>query len=123
MSRQAVEMLGGPGARKGKINRETADHTPGFAIGAVLLKGRLSHADYDALLGDEKVLALMANISLHEDSEATGAYPRKRGLDHAENKALVLKHLQGNRGMGSPISELHQVLPALSASRTCMPSI
>ena len=76
MSRQAVEMLGGPGARKGKINRETADHTPGFAIGAVLLRGRLSHADYDALLGDEKVLALMANISLHEDSEATGAYPR-----------------------------------------------
>lgn len=76
MSKQAVEMLGGPGARKGKINRETADHTPGFAIGAVLLKGRLSHDDYDALLGDEKVLALMANIGLEEDAEATQAYPR-----------------------------------------------
>ena len=46
------------------------------SIGAVLLRGRLSHADYADLLGDEKVLALMANISLHEDSEATGAYPR-----------------------------------------------
>lgn len=76
MSKQAVEMLGGPGARKGRINRETADHTPGFAIGAVLLKGRLSHDDYDALLGDDNVLKLMANISLGEDAEATQAYPR-----------------------------------------------
>lgn len=75
LSKQAVEMLGGPGARKGKINRETADHTPGFAIGAVLLKGRLSHDDYDVLLGDEKVLALMARIGLEEDAEATRAYP------------------------------------------------
>lgn len=76
ISKPAMEMLGGPGARKGKINRETADHTPGFAIGAVLLKGRLSHDDYDALLADDKVLALMANIGLEEDEEATKAYPR-----------------------------------------------
>jgi 2-methylcitrate dehydratase len=77
MSRQAVEMLGGAKAGAAKINRETADHTPGFAIGAVLLKGRLSHEDYDSLLNDEGVLALMAGVSMEEDPKATEAYPRE----------------------------------------------
>ena len=59
---------------------------------------------------------LLLSRSLYAAMGATGAYTRKRGLDHETNKALVLKHLQGNRRKGSPISELHQVLPALSAS-------
>ncbi len=77
MSRQAVEMLGGASAGKARINRETADHTPGFAIAAVLLKGRLSHDDYEALLKDEGVLSLMAAVSMEEDPDATRAYPRE----------------------------------------------
>lgn len=92
MSKQAVEMLGGPGARKGRINRETADHTPGFAIGAVLLRGRLSHDDYDALLADDKVLNLMGNISLAEDAEATRAYPQ--GF-----RSVLTATLRGGRNM------------------------
>ena len=77
LSKQAVEMLGGANAGNAKINRETADHTPGFAIGAVLLKGRLSHDDYDALLKDDGVLGLMASVSMEEDADATRAYPRE----------------------------------------------
>ena len=59
---------------------------------------------------------LLLSRSLYAAMGATGAYTRKKSLDHESNKALVLKHLQDNSGKGSPISELHQVLPALSAS-------
>jgi ATP-dependent DNA helicase RecG len=45
-----------------------------------------------------------------------GAYTRTRGLDHETNKALLLQHLRGCGGRGAPISELMQVLPALSRS-------
>ncbi|MSQ50298.1 MAG: hypothetical protein EXR28_00275 [Betaproteobacteria bacterium] len=77
LAKPAVEMLGGPGAKKGKINRETADHTPGFAIAAVLLTGRLAHDDFDALLEDEAVLSLMSAVDMQEDAGATGAFPRE----------------------------------------------
>jgi len=43
-----------------------------------------------------------------------GAYTRKKGLDRETNKALLLKHIKGNRGSGSRLKELMQVLPALS---------
>ena len=76
MSRQAVTILGGPGARTGRLNRETADHTPGFAIAAVLHAGQLSPADYGRLLDDETVLSLMGKVSLQEDAQASAAYPR-----------------------------------------------
>lgn len=76
LSRQAAEMLGGAKAGPGRINRETADHSAGFAVGAILMTGRLSHADYDALLGDAAVLSLMNNVRLEEDAEATRQYPR-----------------------------------------------
>lgn len=45
-----------------------------------------------------------------------GVYTRRRGLDHETNKALLMKHLLDNRSVGAPISELCQVLPALSES-------
>jgi len=94
MSKQAVEMLGGANAGKARINHETADHTPGFAIGAVLLKGRMSHDDYAALLKDEGVLALMASVSMEEDAEATRAYPRefhaKMTATLKDGKAMVV---------------------------------
>lgn len=46
----------------------------------------------------------------------TGAYTRRKGLDHETNKALLLKHLTDNKAQGAPLAELRQVLPALSES-------
>jgi ATP-dependent DNA helicase RecG len=43
-----------------------------------------------------------------------GVYTRRRGLDHETNKALILKHLADSPGVGAPMLELVQVLPALS---------
>ncbi|MGD9583652.1 MAG: ATP-binding protein [Lysobacterales bacterium] len=43
-----------------------------------------------------------------------GAYTRARGLDHETNKALLLKHIRENDAEGSPLSDLRQVLPALT---------
>lgn len=42
------------------------------------------------------------------------AYTRRRGLDREQNKELLLRHLRDGGGQGSPMSELHQVVPALS---------
>ena len=53
--------------------------------------------------------------ALYAAMGATGAYTRKRGLDHETNKALLLKHLEGSRDKGCPLSELQQVLPSLSS--------
>jgi ATP-dependent DNA helicase RecG len=47
----------------------------------------------------------------------SGTYTRRRGLDHATNLALILKHLSENNTTGSSLSELHQVLPTLSYSQ------
>lgn len=43
-----------------------------------------------------------------------GVYTRKRGLDRETNKSLLLKHIQDNKDEGSKLSELSEVLPALS---------
>ena len=77
LARAPVEMLGGASVGHATLNRETADHSPGFAIAAVLLTGRLSHSDYDALLSDPRVLALNQATTLTEDAEATRHYPRE----------------------------------------------
>ena len=45
---------------------------------------------------------------------ATGAYTRRKGLDHETNKALLEKHLRDAASSGAPMRELVQVLPALS---------
>ncbi len=39
-------------------------------------------------------------------------HTRPKGLDHETKKALLLKHLGDVQAVGSPISELNQVLPA-----------
>ncbi len=46
-----------------------------------------------------------------------GAYTRKRGLDHETNKELLFKHIRENDVDGSPLSDLRQVLPALSGKQ------
>jgi ATP-dependent DNA helicase RecG len=43
-----------------------------------------------------------------------GAYTRQRGLDHEENKAILLQHLRSCGDAGCQISELEQVLPSRS---------
>lgn len=43
-----------------------------------------------------------------------GTYTRKRGLDRATNKELLLKHIRDNEKTGSRLEELLQVLPSLS---------
>ena len=46
-----------------------------------------------------------------------GVYTRQRGLDRETNKALLLKHILDNAQEGSQLSELVQVLPALSSDQ------
>ncbi|WP_434479428.1 ATP-binding protein [Gemmatimonas sp.] len=46
-----------------------------------------------------------------------GTYTRKRGLDRATNKALLLKHIRDNATAGSQMEEFRQVLPALKRSQ------
>src|SRR5690606_1220804 len=73
-----VDLVGGHGPADGRaINRESADHSAAFCIAAVLVRGRLGHEDYEAAIADPDVLALMARVSLVEDSEASGAFPRR----------------------------------------------
>ncbi len=43
-----------------------------------------------------------------------GAYTRARGLDHSQNKELLLQHVHSCRRDGCRLGELMQVLPALS---------
>lgn len=85
------------------LTRALSGQLPGLIeAGAVETVGRgrgvrhlLSHALYSAL-------------------GAKGTYTRKRGLDHETNKELLVKHIRENDSEGSPMSDLQQVLPALS---------
>ena len=43
-----------------------------------------------------------------------GVYTRKRGLDRDTNKTLLLKHIAGNKKIGTQFSELMDVLPSLT---------
>ncbi len=45
-----------------------------------------------------------------------GTYTRRKGLDEETQKELLLRHLRDNPS-GSPLSELHQVLPQLNIRR------
>ena len=42
-----------------------------------------------------------------------GTYTRRRGLDRATHKALLLRHIEDNRQGGTRFQELLQVLPEL----------
>jgi len=43
-----------------------------------------------------------------------GVYTRKRGLDRAQNRQLLLEHIRGHSSGGVRLRELEQVLPGLS---------
>jgi ATP-dependent DNA helicase RecG len=47
----------------------------------------------------------------------SGVHTRLVGLDRETNKELILKHLRQNGNKGTPLKELHQVLPGHSRSQ------
>lgn len=77
--------------------------------------GRLVDLGVIERVGRGRGARYLLSRALYAAMGATGAYTRKRGLDHETNKALLLKHLEGSRDRGCPLSELQQVLPSLSA--------
>ena len=64
-------------------------------------------------LGQGRSRRYVLSKALYASMGAKGVHTRKRGLDHETNKALLLQHLKGQGDLGSPLSELEQVLPAL----------
>ncbi|MEW6359299.1 MAG: ATP-binding protein [Planctomycetota bacterium] len=50
----------------------------------------------------------------HDFLGEKGTYTRRRGLDRATNRELLLKHIRENRKTGSRLVELQQVLPDAS---------
>jgi len=46
-----------------------------------------------------------------------GVYTRKHGLDRETNKALLIRHIEENKKVGSKMEELKQVLPSLGRSQ------
>ncbi len=68
-------------------------------------------------IGRGKGTKYMLSRKFHAVLGAKGTYTRKKGLDRDTNKALLLKHIQDNKGTGAQMEELRQVLPALSRSQ------
>ena len=52
--------------------------------------------------------------SLYTVTGKPGVYTRLVGLDRETNKELILKHIRKNGNEGTPLKELHQVLPGHS---------
>ena len=51
---------------------------------------------------------------VHAALGSSGAYTRQRGLDRAQNKALLLKHIEESAEGGAKFEEFQQALPGLS---------
>ena len=48
---------------------------------------------------------------LHEATGRSGVHTRLKGLDRETSKELILKHISDNADKGTPLKELHHVLP------------
>ena len=68
-------------------------------------------------LGRGKGVRYLLSRELYAAIGEPGAYTRRKGLDHETNKALLEKHLRDSGGIGAPMRELAQVLPALSRAK------
>jgi ATP-dependent DNA helicase RecG len=80
------------------------------------LKARLpSLVEFGAVecIGRGRGVRYILSRGLYSALGNKGTYTRKRGLDHETNKSLLEKHLLDNP-MGAQLSELRQVLPAVS---------
>ncbi len=53
----------------------------------------------------------------YRQAGSPGTYTRRRGLDRETHKALLVTHIQRNAEEGSPLRDLQEVLPALSAKQ------
>jgi ATP-dependent DNA helicase RecG len=65
-------------------------------------------------LGRGRGARYILSRSLHAVLGSRGVYTREKGLDRETNKALLEQHLRGQGELGSPLSELRQVLPSES---------
>jgi ATP-dependent DNA helicase RecG len=66
------------------------------------------------LMGQGRGRRYLLPRSLYAEMGAKGTYTRKKGLDHETNKSLLERHIREQGAAGAPLSELSQVLPALS---------
>lgn len=67
-------------------------------------------------VGRGKGTRYLLSQGLYAALGAKGVYTRMRGLDKETNKALLERHLRQQGELGSPLSELKQVLPSESES-------
>ncbi len=66
--------------------------------------------------GRGRMARYMLSQRLYEALGSKGVYTRKKGLDRNTNKALLLRHIERNVGVGAQMDEFRQVLPALARS-------
>ncbi len=81
------------------------------------LRDRVPHLVENGVLeqtGRGRGIRIMLSRRFYGFAGKRGEYTRRKGLDRATNKELIVKHLRDNRKAGSPLSELLQVLPGLS---------
>ena len=90
-------------AKERPLNEATLSRLPGLLeAGAVESQGRARGTRYHL------------SRNFYATLGRSGAYTRKKGLDHETNKALLEKHLIDSGTRGAPMADLLQVLPALS---------
>jgi 2-methylcitrate dehydratase len=80
-SRQAVDMVGARALGGHALNRETADHSAAFCVAAMLLRGRLSHDDFEPFLRDPEILALMEKVEVLDGGPGKQGYPKRLPAD------------------------------------------
>ena len=83
------------------------------------LKSRLADLESVGAIertGQGRGIRYVLSADLYAAMGAAGKHTRKLGLDRETNKALLLKHLLKQGEQGAPLSELRQVLPALSSN-------
>ncbi len=68
-------------------------------------------------IGRGKGTRYILSKALYSELGAKGVHTRKKGLDHETNKTLLEQHLRSQSKTGAALSELVQVLPALSESK------
>ena len=55
--------------------------------------------------------------SLYKATGKPGVHTRLTGLDRETNKELIIRHIKENGSKGTPLKELHQVLPGHARSQ------
>jgi len=82
------------------------------------LKPRLAHLADEGIIervgGRGRSGRFILSRSLYSLMGKRGVYTRERGLDRETNKALLLRHIEGNSEDGSIYQDFQQVLPSLT---------